>query len=124
MTQLWGHSRISGRSCILACLQVPLISFFFPEPPSGTLTPSWWDLHKVGCWRVLGRVGGDGQIVVLLPQSIHVHFQLKFTPLYWAPRLGVDLTVLMDQHQVALKLWLHGLAGRHSLRNNGSQCGC
>ena len=34
--QLWGNSRTSGRSCAPACLQVPLISFSFPVPPTGT----------------------------------------------------------------------------------------
>ena len=49
-TQLWGHSGTSGRSCITYCLQVLLISFSFPGPPSGTLSHSWWGLHKFGCW--------------------------------------------------------------------------
>ena len=83
--QPWGHSTTSGRLCVPACLQVPLISSSFPEPPSGTLIHSWWGWHK----GMEGFCDGLGERPVV-PQSIHFRCQLKLVPLYHGLPLGVD----------------------------------
>ena len=74
--QLWGHHVTSGRSCIPTCLQVPLISSSFPDPPYGTLIRSWLGLHNFRWWS--GFVIGESSLIL-----INTKFIPCVLPLVW-----------------------------------------